>query len=95
MSKYRQSILEYDDVFHAVCWAKEEGIEIGEKRGERRGIRRGIKRGIMRGIMRGRIRGRKLMIEEIVRNNYKLNMSIKQIAEFTGLTEEQISAILK
>ncbi|MDR2026581.1 MAG: Rpn family recombination-promoting nuclease/putative transposase, partial [Prevotellaceae bacterium] len=79
MSEYKQSILEYDDVFHAVNWAKEEGIEIGEKRGRKRGIEV----------------GRKLMIEEIVRNNYKLNMSIKQIAEFTGLTEEQISAILK
>ncbi|MDR2027007.1 MAG: Rpn family recombination-promoting nuclease/putative transposase [Prevotellaceae bacterium] len=79
MNAYKQSVLEYDDVFHAVNWAKEEGIEIGKKRGRKRGIEV----------------GRKLMIEEIVRNNYKLNMSIKQIAEFTGLTEEQISAILK
>ncbi|MDR2765826.1 MAG: hypothetical protein LBB90_12470, partial [Tannerella sp.] len=79
---YKRSVLEYDDVILAVNYAEEKGekrgIEIGEKRGRKRGIEIGKKR----------------IIEEIVRNSYKLNMYLQQIAELTGLTEEQISAIL-
>jgi predicted transposase/invertase (TIGR01784 family) len=90
MEAYKQSVLEYDDVILAVDYAEEKGekrgIEIGEKRGEKRGIEIGTKRGIET--------GRKHLLKEIVHNSYRLNMSLKQIAELTGLTEEEISDML-
>ncbi|MDR2286424.1 MAG: Rpn family recombination-promoting nuclease/putative transposase, partial [Prevotellaceae bacterium] len=61
METYRKSILEYDDVFHAVNWAREQslkkGIVIGEKRGigigEKKGIEIGEKKGIEIGEKKG------------------------------------------
>jgi hypothetical protein len=55
--------LEYNDVFHAVNWAKEQGIEIGEKRGEKRGVEIGEKRGLEIGEKRGVEIGRKEGVE--------------------------------
>jgi predicted transposase YdaD len=78
---YRKSILKYHDVALAVECALERGI----KKGFEIGIEIGIKEGIEI--------GRKRIIETAVRNGRKQNMSIKQIAEYTGLTEEQVSAI--
>jgi predicted transposase YdaD len=89
MNTFRQSILEYDDVFHAVSWSREQALEIGIKKGLEIGMKKGIEIGIKKGVETGK----KLIIEEIVRNSRKLDISIKQIAEVTGLTEEQISAI--
>jgi predicted transposase/invertase (TIGR01784 family) len=78
MKAYRKSALEYDDVILALNWAEEKGERRGLEIGERRGLEMGEKR----------------IMETLVRNSSKLNMSLKQIAELTGLAEEQISAIL-
>jgi predicted transposase/invertase (TIGR01784 family) len=53
---------------------------------EEKGIEIGEKRGIEI--------GKRRIMEEIVCNSYKRGMSFKQIAEITGLTEKQISAVL-
>jgi predicted transposase/invertase (TIGR01784 family) len=82
MRTYRRSELEYDEVMLAVDFAEEkgrkEGIELGEKRGEKRGVEI----------------GRQRLMEKIVRNSYKQNLGLNQIAKLTGLSEEEISAIL-
>jgi predicted transposase/invertase (TIGR01784 family) len=94
METYRKSILEYNDVFHAVNWAKEQGIEIGEKRGEKRGVEIGRKEGVEVGRKEGVEVGEKQMQIRLVKSWYNSNKSISQIAELLGLTEEQISDML-
>jgi predicted transposase/invertase (TIGR01784 family) len=86
MKDYQRSVLEYDDVILAVDYAEERGIEIGEKRGVKIGERRGVEIGEKQGIEKEQIK--------FVRNCYKRNMSIEEIAELTDLKTEQISAIL-
>jgi predicted transposase/invertase (TIGR01784 family) len=56
-------------------------MDYAKERGEKRGIKIGEKRGEKK----ERIR--------IVQNGYKNGMSIDQIIQFTGLTEEEIYAI--
>jgi hypothetical protein len=106
METYRKSILEYDDVFHAVSWAAEQnlekgigigerrGIEIGKKQGVEIGEKRGIEIGEKRGIGIGEKRGEKQMQIKLVKNWYNSNKSISQIAELLDLTEKQVSDML-
>jgi predicted transposase YdaD len=94
MEAYHKSVTEYDDVILAVNYAEEKGEKRGEKRGRKKGIEIGEKRGVEIGEKRGVEIGKKSIIEGIVQNSHKLSMSIKQIAELTGLTEEQIFVIL-
>jgi predicted transposase/invertase (TIGR01784 family) len=106
METYKKSVLEYDDVILAVNYAEERGMEVGEKRGEKRGIKigknqgieigekRGIEIGEKQGIEIGEKRGIEIGKNMLVRNCYAHNLSIEQIAEFTGLTTKQVSDIL-
>ncbi|MDR0713324.1 MAG: hypothetical protein LBF89_03565 [Bacteroidales bacterium] len=43
---------------------------------------------------KGEKRGERRNMEKIIRNGYRLGMSLKQLAAITDLTEEQIAAIL-
>jgi predicted transposase/invertase (TIGR01784 family) len=78
MKTYQKSVLEYDDVILSMDYVRSQSLEIGEKRG--------ISIGEKRGIEKERIK--------FVRNCYKRNMSIAEIAELTDLKVEQISDIL-
>ncbi|MDR2026007.1 MAG: hypothetical protein LBQ01_00420 [Prevotellaceae bacterium] len=78
MKAYNNSVLEYKNLGLFTDYAKMEGREEGIEIGEQRGR--------MEGRMEEQIR--------FVRNCYAENMSIKQIARLTGLTEEKISSIL-
>jgi predicted transposase/invertase (TIGR01784 family) len=78
MEAYEQSVLRYDDLFHFTSCAEKRGIEIGEMRGIEIGEKRAREEERMRTV-------------KIFRN---LNLSIKEIAELTGFTEERILAIL-
>jgi predicted transposase/invertase (TIGR01784 family) len=74
MEEYEQSVLRYDDLYHVVSFAKEQGRQEGRQ--ER--FEEGIEKGQM----------------QIIKALRKHEMSIKQIAEVTGFTEEQVFAIL-
>jgi predicted transposase/invertase (TIGR01784 family) len=78
MKTYGKSIWEYDDVILGMRRSRDEGREEGIKEGISKGISKGIKEGI----------------SKLVRNCYKNGMSIVQIAEFTGVPEKEIKAIL-
>jgi predicted transposase YdaD len=82
MEAYNKSIMEYDDVILAVDYAEERG----EKRGREIGMKEGEKRGEKRGEEIGRI--------NLIQTFYKNGMSIEQIVRFTGISEEQVYAIL-
>jgi predicted transposase/invertase (TIGR01784 family) len=82
MKAYRQSILDYSDVRHAVDFSMEEGIEEGIVIGEKRGVEKGRKEGKeeerARTVNWFRSQGR----------------SIKEIAELLGFTEEEVYNLL-
>jgi predicted transposase/invertase (TIGR01784 family) len=82
MDLYKQSVIEYDDVRDAMEYVKEEAFAEGIVKGEKRGIVKGEKRGIVKERNR------------FVKNLYSINWSLKQIAEFTGLTEKKVFEII-
>jgi predicted transposase YdaD len=90
MELYRPSVLEYDDVREAVDFARQKARQKalleGEKRGEKRGIEIGEKRGIEIG--EERVRNR------LVKTLYSRKMSLKEIAEYTNLTEKEVFEII-
>lgn len=63
-----------------------EGLEEGIKEGIREGIREGIQQGVREGIQQG-VKEGKL---EVARNLLALRLDIAQIAEATGLSEEEL-----
>jgi predicted transposase YdaD len=111
MNRYKRSVLEYDDVRDAVSFAEEKGIKIGEQRGLKIGEQRGIKIGRLEGRQKGRLEGRLEGREEgrqegrlegkkearvqVIRDCYSRGISVKQIAEFMGFTEEEILSMLE
>ena len=73
-------------------WEKEveqRGIALGEQRGEQRGITLGEQRGITLGEQRGEQRGK----QEVALNMLRSGISREQIAQFTGLSLEQIQQL--
>ncbi|MDR1341322.1 MAG: Rpn family recombination-promoting nuclease/putative transposase [Prevotellaceae bacterium] len=92
MKAYNKSIMEYDDVILAVDYARETVEKEGEKRGYRRGII--IGRIKVRARAKAKAEGRNEVRINLVLNAYKNGISIEQIIRITGLSEEQVSAIL-
>jgi predicted transposase/invertase (TIGR01784 family) len=86
MESYKQSVLEYGDLISVADRAEEKGIEKGIEIGEKRGKEKGIEIGEKRGREKERI--------NIVKDCYKRNMSLKDIARFLNLTEEQVYNML-
>ena len=61
--------------------------------GIREGMEKGIKQGIKQGIEQGKKEGEKYEKIKIAKKLIELKMSIEQIIEITGLTEEEIKNI--
>jgi predicted transposase/invertase (TIGR01784 family) len=78
MEAYKQSVMEYGDLISVADWAEEKGREKGRKEGREE----------------GRKEGREEERINIVKDCYKRNMSIKDIAGFLNLTEEQVYNML-
>jgi predicted transposase/invertase (TIGR01784 family) len=86
MKAYRQSILNYSDVRHAVQKGKEDGREEGIEIGIKEGIEKGIKKGIEKGIEIGEKRLQTILIKRY-RNR---ELSIEQITELLDITEGEV-----
>jgi predicted transposase/invertase (TIGR01784 family) len=78
MEEHEQSVSRYDDLYHIVSFAKEQGFE--------EGFKQGFEEGLEQGIQEVRIR-----IAKVLR---KHDMSIEQIAEIMDITKEQVFVIL-
>ena len=74
-----------------MCVVLQEAIERGRKQGIECGKREGIERGKSEGIQQGRSDA----ILEIAAGMLRKNLPIKDICELTGLTKEQIRALVK
>jgi predicted transposase YdaD len=90
MEAYKQSVLEYGDMISVADRAEEKGIEKGIEIGEKRGREKGR----VEGRIEGREEGREGERINIVKDCYKRNMSLKDIARFLNLTEEQVYNML-
>ena len=62
-------------------------LELAEEKGEEKGLQRGIAQGIEQGIEQG--------VEKVATNMLTKGMTIKSIAEVTGLSLYRIRAIKK
>jgi predicted transposase/invertase (TIGR01784 family) len=82
MKSYEQSVIEYDDVRSAMDYAKAEGRMEGRVEGEVKGRRE------------GRREGEERERNRVVLNLYSLRISLKKIAEYTGLTEKEVFEII-
>ena len=99
--KYRESILEYEDVREVVEYAKElaakEAYETGVAKGKEVGIAEGKAEGkaegIAEGIEKGIEKGKREAIITTAKNFLKLGIASSDVAKATGLTEDQISAL--
>ena len=71
----------------------DEGFGKGMQQGREQGILQGREEGILQGREEGREEGRKLERIETARNLKKLNIATLTIAQATGLSPEEISAL--
>lgn len=71
---------------------REEAREEGLREGLQEGIQKGIQKGIEKGIEKGMEKGIEETTIKFIKNAFKKNLAISDIAELTGLTEEEINA---
>ena len=86
MKKYRESILEYEDVREVVEYAKElaakEAYETGMKKGKEEGIAEGIEK------------GKRKTIVTTAKNLLSMGLSVADIAKAIGLNEAELTAMI-
>ncbi len=68
----------------------EQGMEQGIEKGIEQGIEKGIEQGIEKGIEQGIEQGKRQMALRMLKKN---QLSIEDIANYTGLMEEQVEAL--
>ena len=75
--------------------AREEGIEKGIVKGIEKGIVKGIEKGIVKGIEKGRVKGIEQGREEVALRMLRQDMKLQLIAQFTGLSIQQLQKLKK
>lgn len=69
--------------------------EEGKTEGHLQGLQEGLERGIEQGMEKGLELGAKKNAREVARKLLKLNLSIDQIADTTGLTKKEVTKLAK
>ena len=82
--KYRESILEYEDVREVVEYAK----ELAAKEAYETGVAKGMEKGLEQGIEQGVDKARRQMISSMLDEH----LPIATISKITGLSENEIAA---
>ena len=94
--KYRESILEYEDVREVVEYAKElaakEAYETGMAKGKEEGKEEGKVEGITEGIAKGKAEGMAEARRQMISGMLEANLPIATISKITGLSENEIAA---
>ena len=83
--EYQDNLKQYRDLKNALDTAREEGIELG--------IEKGREEGREEGMTKGREEGREAGKKEVARKMKKMGISPEQIAEFTGLSQQEIEKL--
>ena len=97
--RYDTSIRRYRDYINVMEGAVEEGLEKGRaegmekglKKGRAEGMEKGLKKGRAEGMEKGRAEGRLEGISFIVHNMRSRGFSVADIANATGLSEEEVA----
>ena len=93
--EYEKSILEYEDVKEAMAYnrrmAKAEGFEDGFEKG----MEKGRKEGIEEGMEKGREEGREEALLQTAKKLLELGVSLVDVVNATGLSEEQLTSVRK
>ena len=96
-AQYEESLKEYRDWNNVLNTKQkmslEEGIERGKKQGLEEGKKQGLEEGIERGKKQGLEEGEYKRAKKIARCMKQSGMDREQIARFTGLSEQEISAL--
>ncbi|HAH63073.1 MAG TPA: hypothetical protein DCL73_13365, partial [Treponema sp.] len=74
-------------------YVQEQGLEKGLKKGLKRGIRQGIQQGMQQGISLGKQEGTQQAKREEALNMKKDGLPAAKIAEYTGLSEDEIAEL--
>ena len=89
--RYDTSIRRYRDYINVMEGAVEEGLEKGRAEGRAEGLEKGRAEGMEKGLKKGRAEGRLEGISFIVHNMRSRGFSVADIANATGLSEEEVS----
>ena len=73
----------------------EKGMAEGLEKGMAQGMAQGMTKGIAQGIAQGKNEGRKAEKIEIIKEMYKANIPVEQIAKIVKLEENEVKEILK
>ncbi len=92
-SDYDENLRAYRDTIAVMEGQYLEGMEKGEAKGRAEGEAKGRAEGEAKGRAEGRAEGEAKGRAEVARNLIKLGMPIKQIAQATGLSEEEVTAL--
>ena len=95
--EYEESIKAYRDITNAINTArkeaKEEGMAEGMEKGLAEGMEKGMAEGMERGMAEGMERGMEKAHYETARKMKAKGFDSKEIAELTGLTEQEIALL--
>lgn len=89
LREYETSVNAYRDIENAVDTAKRDGERIGMKKG----LEKGLKKGLKKGLEQGRVEGEKNAMLTVAKKMKDTGISPNEIANFTGLSVEEINEI--
>jgi predicted transposase/invertase (TIGR01784 family) len=91
VAEYEDSLKIYRDLYSVMETAKMEGEKKGKQIGEKIGEERGRMEGRIEGKVEGRIEGKKEAALKMLADG----VSVENICKYTGLSEEQVQAVIK
>ena len=86
--EYEKSVLEYEDVQDALAYRHELSLAEGYKKGLEEGMEKGMEKGIEKGLAEGRE-----ALLNAARNFLRMGLSVHDVAQATGLTEEEVGEL--
>ena len=92
---YEESLKAYRDNINVVDTARKKGLKEGLTRGKREGEAIGLEKGEAIGLEKGKAEGKAEVKAEVAKSLSKMGLPLAQIIEATGLSEAEITQILK
>lgn len=89
-AQYDASLKHYRDSLNVMRGAIEEGLTRGRTEGYSEGLSEGLAEGLAKGLSQGLADGRTEGRTEVAKKLKLMGMSLKDIMEATGLTEEEV-----
>lgn len=91
LQSYEDSLKYYRDLKNSLDTAFDEGKEQGREEGKKEGLIEGK----IEGLIEGKIEGKKEGLREVIRKGAGAGVDVKTLANLTGLSEDEVSRIIK